>query len=88
MLASINPLPLVFSRFYKSLLAGSWEAAANDSFALEHRKPPFNPPAVVFLSKRDKGTDVSNMPTVEICSEHYGKPVQSHITPAAPWRDN
>lgn len=89
MLASITPLPLALSLLYKSLLAGSWEAAANDSFALEHRKPPFNPPAVVCLSKRDKGTDVSNMPTVErICSEHYRKPVQSHITPAAQWKDN
>lgn len=28
---------------HKSLLAGSWEAAANDSFAAEHRKSPFNP---------------------------------------------
>lgn len=28
---------------YKSLLAGSWEAAANDSFAAECRKSPFNP---------------------------------------------
>lgn len=68
MLASITPLPLALSRFYKSFLAGSWEAAANDSFALEHRKPPFNPPAVVYLSKHDKRTDVSNMPTAaRIC---------------------
>lgn len=28
---------------YKSPLAGSWEAAANDGFAAEHRKSPFNP---------------------------------------------
>lgn len=39
---------------------------------------------LLFVSKRDKGTDVSNMPTVgKLCSEHYGKPVQRHITPAA-----
>lgn len=77
--AGFHPL----SQFHKSLLAGSGEAAAKDSFALELRKPPFNPPAVVCLSKRDKGTDVSNMPTVErICSERYRKPVRSRITPA------
>lgn len=28
---------------HKSLLAGSWEAAANDSFAAECRKSPFHP---------------------------------------------
>lgn len=49
-LATIT-LSLPAPRVYKSLLAGSWEAAARDSSALEHRKPPFNPPAVVCLSK-------------------------------------
>ena len=44
-----RPLPLP-----SIMLAGSWEAAVDDSVALEHRKPPFNPPAVVCLSNVTK----------------------------------
>lgn len=39
----VPPPSLSHPSAHKSLLAGSWEAAANDSFAAECRKSPFNP---------------------------------------------
>lgn len=48
---------LLHHGIYKSLLAGSWEAAANDSFALEERKSPFNP-ACCCLSYNKTGEQI------------------------------